>query len=398
MSDQLSPKHSKQKFLYQNFLKDLDKFQRKKSLNYKDSRRLCQNTQYYYNDQFIAYESDRKQSYLEWQKENETNVMEEMEVIYHQEKKEEIIIDTKIETISDILKIIESNVFETDKSYNIDLESLHKIKDELQKLNEMVGLKNLKKSIARQLLYFIQGFANDSKTGDYKHTVLTGDPGTGKTELAKTLGTMYSKIGILKNNIFKKVTRTDLVAGYLGQTAIKTRKVIDDCMGGILFIDEAYSLQTDDMFAKESVDTLCEALSDHKKEFMVIIAGYEEELSKTFFKINNGLYSRFIWKFHIEPYTPNELFDIFISMAQSQGWTIDVSISKKIFEDKKDLLRDNGRSIEQLLLCIKICHATRVYGQKLSQKNINLEDINSGLTFYKENLKKDKEILFGLYI
>jgi Holliday junction resolvasome RuvABC ATP-dependent DNA helicase subunit len=81
-----------------------------------------------------------------------------------------------------------------------------------------------------------------NKESDFKHTVLYGPPGTGKTEIAKIIGTMYSKIGILKNNVFKKVTRNDMVAGYLGQTAIKTKKVIDECLGGVLFIDEAYSL------------------------------------------------------------------------------------------------------------------------------------------------------------
>jgi hypothetical protein len=100
---------------------------------------------------------------------------------------------------------------------------------------------------------------------------------------------MYSKVGILKKDIFKKVTRTDLIAGYLGQTALKTSKVIADSIGGCLFIDEAYSLADNDIYSKECIDTLCEALSDHKDDLMVIIAGYENELDATFFKANSGL-------------------------------------------------------------------------------------------------------------
>jgi stage V sporulation protein K len=94
-------------------------------------------------------------------------------------------------------------------------------------------------------------------------------------------------LGILKNNVFRKVTRNDLVAGYLGQTAIKTKNVIQDCLGGVLFIDEAYAMANsyeDDSFSKECIDTLCEALSDHKNNLMVIIAGYENELNNSFFR------------------------------------------------------------------------------------------------------------------
>jgi len=98
-----------------------------------------------------------------------------------------------------------------------------------------------------------------------------------------------------------------LVAGYLGQTAIKTTKVITDSIGGCLFIDEAYSLAYNDIYSKECVDTLCEALSDRKDDLMVIIAGYDDELNETLFKSNSGLRSRFIWKFTIDGYNANEM-------------------------------------------------------------------------------------------
>ena len=121
----------------------------------------------------------------------------------------------------------------------------------------------------------------------------------------------------MRSNVFKKVTRADLIAGYLGQTAIKTRKVIEECLGGVLFIDEAYALgnnEKSDSFSKECIDTLCEALSDHKDELMIIIAGYEKELKKCFFEYNEGLESRFVWRFSTEEYSPQELRKIFIKI------------------------------------------------------------------------------------
>ena len=243
--------------------------------------------------------------------------------------KESYIIDEKINTIEDILKILEkyaSPKIDNTKEYNIDLENLLRIKPELQELNAMIGMHDLKKCILSQLIYFLQNMhihpEGNSKESDYKHTVVYGPPGTGKTEIAKIIGRMYSKIGVLKNGIFKKVTRNDLVAGYLGQTAIKTKNVINDCLGGVLFIDEAYSLSNSndlDNFSKECIDTLCESLSDHKNDLMVIIAGYESELDKHFFKANAGLESRFVWRFKINEYNSNELKEIILKKLKCAG-------------------------------------------------------------------------------
>ncbi len=146
--------------------------------------------------------------------------------------------------------------------------------------------------------------------GDFMHTVIYGPPGSGKTEVAKIIGRIFSNLGILNKKIFKKVSRNDLVAGYLGQTAIKTKDMIKASLGGVLFIDEAYSLgnsEKRDSFAKECVDTLCEALSEHKHNWMVIIAGYEKELNDCFFSLNEGLNSRFTWRFKLDAYKPCEL-------------------------------------------------------------------------------------------
>lgn len=294
-------------------------------------------------------------------------------------------IDANITSIQDILTLIENHPIEYLCDYNIDLQSLHNIKHELETLNNMVGLTQLKQAVLDQLLYFIQRL-HEGPDGDYKHTVLSGPPGTGKTEVAKLLGTMYSKIGTLKHTGFKKVTRADLVAGYLGQTAIKTQKVIESSLGGVLFLDEAYSLsdpggQTD-MFSKECVDTLCEALSAHKDNLMVIIAGYEEALRTSFFSINPGLSSRFLWRFTIDPYSPKELRQIFIKKVADSQWTLEnpeTDFSVKWFEKYKNSFIQFGRDMESLFTYTKIAHGRRIYGKSNEyKKRLNKEDLDKG--------------------
>lgn len=384
--------------MHKTFLETLDSY----SNNLRNNR-IHKTIQIQYDTQFSTYRNNHKQkdytdTYQLWQSIHEASIIHpETALTSPMEKKEKKDIQVNVQSIDDLLSIIENNIYDSTQEYNIDLKVLHHIKPELKQLNSMIGLVSVKSSILRQLMYFLQGFAED---GDYKHTVLTGPPGTGKTEIAKILGNMYSKIGVLKNNVFKKVTRTDLVAGYLGQTAIKTRKVLDECMGGVLFIDEAYSLQYDDTYAKECVDTLCEGLSDNKNDLMVIIAGYQNELDNTFFRINSGIRSRFIWRFDIEPYGTKELFQIFLHLAANRKWAVDEKIKQKWFDTNKLYFKDNGRSMEQLFSYSKISHAQRIFGKDISlRKTLTCEDLHDGLSLYKEygNTVKIDNISMSLY-
>ena len=309
--------------------------------------------------------------------------------------KTKIDIDVKIDTLSDMLLLLEKYDCAPDVEYNIDLQLLHNIKDELVQINNMIGMEKMKKSILDQLIYFIQNL-HQGKTSEFKHTVITGPPGTGKTEIAKIIGAMYSKIGILKKNIFKKVTRSDLVAGYLGQTAIKTKKVIDECLGGVLFIDEAYALANfsdNDSYSKECVDTLCEALSDHKDNLMVIIAGYEEELDKNFFPANRGLESRFIWRFNMDDYNAKEMMEIFKKKVIENEWSFfdESQIKERWFSDKKQDFKNFGRDMELLLTYVKIKHGRRIFGKSVDlKKKITIDDMNAGYEMFSNNKNKKK--------
>jgi SpoVK/Ycf46/Vps4 family AAA+-type ATPase len=305
-----------------------------------------------------------------------------------------VIIDVSVNSLGDMIHIIDANPYSDTCEYNIDMKSLHTIRSELVELDGMIGMETLKRSVMNQLIYFIQNLhINDAKESDYKHTIICGPPGTGKTEAAQIVGRMYSKVGILRNSVFKKVTRSDLIAGYLGQTAIKTRKVINECLGGCLFIDEAYSLasgEDNDIYSKECIDTLCEALSDHKGDLMVIVAGYEQELNDTFFRVNRGLKSRFIWKFVIDDYSPIELMRIFEKKIISCGWKADC-LTEQWFEKRISNFRHFGRDMDLLFSFVKICHSNRIFGKGPElRKRISVDDIENGYKMFIENSKNTK--------
>lgn len=244
--------------------------------------------------------------------------------------------------------------------------------------------------------------------GDFMHTVIYGPPGSGKTEVAKIIGRIFSNLGILNKKTFKKVSRNDLVAGYLGQTAIKTKDMIKASLGGVLFIDEAYSLgnsEKRDSFAKECVDTLCEALSEHKHNWMVIIAGYEKELNDCFFSLNEGLNSRFTWRFKLDAYKPGELKSIYKKQVYDYGWTIatgqEGGLPDSWFATRMDYFTTYGRDMETLFTKTKIAHSRRVFCLPVCDKKIiTLDDLENGFKLFIENpeVKDRKERGTGPYM
>ena len=318
-------------------------------------------------------------------------------------------IQVEINSLDDILQLCKDYPIKKNVEYNINMRAIHKIEKPLTDLNNMIGLSNLKLSIMDQILYFIQNLHKDGdrKSNDFMHTVIYGPPGTGKTEVAKLMGKIFSKMGVLSKNVFKKAVRADLIAGYLGQTAIKTKDMVKDCLGGVLFIDEAYALgnpEKRDSFAKECIDTLCEALSDHKDNLMVIIAGYEEELKSCFFDYNQGLDSRFTWRFKTTDYNAEELKAIFEKKVKDAKWDFKEDIPTAWFDRKKEYFKFFGRDMETLLAKTKIAHSRRIFGKdKKERKKLTVKDLEKGFKMYSDNSevknrKKDNSAIEHLYL
>lgn len=222
----------------------------------------------------------------------------------------------------------------------------------MEKMNELIGLENIKQKIRDYIKYlnFIklrQEKGLKDSTGISLHAVLTGNPGTGKTTIAKQLGKIYKQMGLLTRGHVHEVDRADLVAEYIGQTAPKTKKAIEAARGGILFIDEAYALHRsgDDSkdFGREVIEILLKEMSDGPGNIAVVVAGYPAEM-KSFMESNPGLKSRFNHYFQFEDYIPEEMMQI-ADLGLSQR-------SLKMTEDAKEYLftrftqayRDRDRS------------------------------------------------------
>ena len=207
----------------------------------------------------------------------------------------------------------------------IEQEPAESLEELLGQMDALIGLEGVKKEV-REIINLIKvrkkGEEFDAKLPPLSlHLVFYGNPGTGKTTVARLLAKIYKSLGVLSGGQLVEVDRGGLVAGYIGQTATKTQEKIDEAMGGILFIDEAYALthgKGDNDFGQQAVDTILKAMEDHRDDFIVIVAGYPE-LMNEFISSNPGLKSRFNQFISFKDYTPSELYDIFCLLCSNQG-------------------------------------------------------------------------------
>lgn len=343
----------------------------------------------------------------------------------------------KIDNFKDLLEL--SNLAKNKESetiqYILPIQRLSKINDALLELDNVIGLDDIKNDLVDQIIYLVTHC--DEKTPPMLHTIIDGPPGTGKTKIARIIGKIISKIDYLKpiepktdkkqnftsiaklikdslvidivpekkeekkDSIVKYVTRGDLVGGYLGQTALKTQKAIDEASGGVLIIDEAYSLggkrgtEDTDSYSQECIDTLVSNLSENRS-FVCIILGYTEEIKNSFISKNKGLESRFPFKYSITKYDINDLLNILKNKIISDDYTCkDDIFTDFLKKDSKDF-KFLGRDMEVLWFNIKMAHTRRQFIlNKTEDKEVILDDVEKGLKkFFNNRPKVEKDISF----
>ena len=277
------------------------------------------------------------------------------------------------------------------------------LEEALRKLNQLIGLDSVKNQI-NDWVKQIQVFKTREQNGlsippmSY-HLIFTGNPGTGKTTVARIISQIYYALGITKTPNFVETDRADLVAGYVGQTAIKTKEVINKAKGGVLFIDEAYSLSNKggNDFGQEAIDTLLKEMEDNRDNLIVIAAGYDN-LMESFVNSNPGLKSRFKTIIKFDDYSTDDLYDIFLGFLKQEDYILEIGADKLV---KKLILNmynnrnekfGNGREMRNLFETIVTAQSRRVSSKAKPTKSelmtITIEDLP--LTNEKDVSKVDE--------
>ena len=222
----------------------------------------------------------------------------------------------------------DEDIGDDDEDFEEENEAEQSLEELLQELESLIGLENVKEEVRTMANLVRIGKIRQERglgmTERSRHIVFSGNPGTGKTTVARLIAKIYQALGVLSRGHLVETDRAGLVAGYVGQTAIKTAEVIKKAMGGVLFIDEAYALAnkgSDNDYGQEAIETLLKAMEDNRKDLIVIVAGYTE-LMEEFLDANPGLRSRFSQTLFFDDYDGEQLHAIFGKMCRDAGMTV----------------------------------------------------------------------------
>jgi energy-coupling factor transporter ATP-binding protein EcfA2 len=318
-------------------------------------------------------------------------------------------IDTAdINTITELLELISYLEKNNLKDRLPKFRRLCDCQDVLRKLENMVGMSEQKSVIVTQVM----SICSVTVKGNL-NTVIYGKPGCGKTTLARILADLYLKAGLSKNEKFICGSRDNMIGEFLGETAVKTKKLLNMALGGVFFLDEAYQLGhgvdgNRDSFAYECINTIVQYITEHEGEIIMILAGYEDDINTNFFAQNDGLDRRFPFRYKLKGYDARALFDIFCVQVKRTGYslydntyasltykypsTINMfstcipktpSFTFKFFEVNKDYFTNYGGDTENFFNCCRTVHDKRMFSHSKPDKVLSDYDLERGFNIYR---------------